>query len=66
MFHIIDANGRTYHKDPKLESYKYMAMLQRQGRHTSFVCRPSPEYDGLEYEVTSPGLATAVFCQERE
>ena len=55
MFAAVADNGETPSDNPKLDAYKYMAMLQRQGRQTSLVVS-----DG-KYKVESVGLAPLVF-----
>jgi hypothetical protein len=54
-FAVVAANGETPANDPKLEAYRYMAMLQSQGRRTSLVC------DAGRYTVASAGLAPLTF-----
>lgn len=54
-FTVVDEAGNTPADDPKLEAYKYMAMLQYQGRRTALEIR-----DG-RYTVASAGLASLTF-----
>ncbi len=59
-FQVIDNAGKhgptTYHEDPKLAAYAYMARLQYGGRTTSLTCHE----DGC-YTVESAGLMTCTF-----
>jgi hypothetical protein len=55
MFAVVDDKGNTPAENPKLEAYKYMAMLQGQGRRTSLIC------DGERYTVQSAGLLPLTF-----
>lgn len=57
-FAIVDESGNTPAVDPKLEAYKYMAMLQYQGHRTSLEVR-----DG-RYTVASAGLLSLTFYKD--
>lgn len=54
-FAVVDADGNTPADNPKLSAYKYMAMLQFQGKRTSLTCRDQ------RYTVESAGLAPMTF-----
>jgi hypothetical protein len=58
MFRIIE-NGEVAYADPKLEAYKYMAMLQRLGKHTGLCC-----FDG-KYRVEADGCEPITFVKEK-
>jgi hypothetical protein len=63
-FHIIDLKAphgpTTYHEDPKIEAYKYAAMLQSQGYKTSMTFHE----DG-HITVESHGLMSQTFAPSR-
>lgn len=56
MFAAVDANGNTPSDNPKLDAYKYLAMLQYRGRITSL----EVSSNGC-YTVKSAGLLPLTF-----
>ena len=58
-FTAVDQDGRLPAEDPKLEAYKYMALLQYQGRLTS-----TTFHEDDSVSVASPGLMTFTFYKE--
>lgn len=59
MFQVVEADGIVRTSSPKIDAYKYMAMLQRQGRTTSLTVQ-----DG-RYTVESAGLMAMTFTGEK-
>lgn len=54
-FAVVDDAGNTPADDPKLAAYKYVALLQYQGRRTSLTIQNG------RYTVASAGLLSLTF-----